>query len=124
MKKFRPSFGDVMSGYYMLRKNPAATQYYHFVLRAGNHETILTSENYATKQGAQNGIASCQTNSPYDSRYERSISVANQPYFVLKASISQIIGTSQMYSTTTARHNGIASCKANGLTTRITDMTA
>ena len=113
-----------MPGYYVLQKNPAATQYYHFVLRADNHETILTSENYATKQGAQNGIASCQSNSPYDSRYERRTSIASQPYFVLKALNSQIIGTSQMYSSTTARDNGIASCKANGPTARIIDMTA
>lgn len=113
-----------MPGYYVLQKNPVATQYYHFVLRADNHETILTSENYAAKQGAQNGIASCQTNSPYDSRYERRISVANQPYFVLKALNGQIIGTSQMYSSSIARDNGIASCKSNGPTTRIIDMTA
>lgn len=113
-----------MPGYYVLQKNPVATQYYHFVLRADNHETILTSENYATKQGAQNGIASCQANSPYDSHYERRISAANQPYFVLKALNSQIIGTSQMYSSATARDNGIASCKSNGPTTRIIDMTA
>jgi uncharacterized protein len=113
-----------MPGYYVLQKNPAAAQYYHFVLRADNHETILTSENYVTKQGAQTGIASCQSNSPYDSRYERRVSIASQPYFVLKALNNQIIGTSQMYSSSTARDNGIASCKANGPTTRIIDMTA
>jgi uncharacterized protein YegP (UPF0339 family) len=112
-----------MPGYYVLQKNPVAIQHYHFVLRADNHETILTSENYATKQGALNGINSCQTNSPYDSRYERRISVASQPYFVLKAVNSQIIGTSQMYSSTTARDGGIASCKANGATTKIIDLT-
>jgi hypothetical protein len=112
-----------MPGYYVLQKNPTAPQYYHFVLRAGNHETILTSENYFEKQGAQNGIASCQTNSPFDSRYERRISTASQPYFVLKASNGQPIGVSEMYSSTTARENGIASCKANGPTTRIIDLT-
>lgn len=113
-----------MPGYYVLQKNPAANQYFHFVLRADNHETVLTSENYVTKQGAQSGIASCQSNSPFDSRYERRISNASQPYFVLKALNSQIIGTSQMYSSNTARDNGIASCKINGSTTRIIDMTA
>jgi len=113
-----------MAGYYVLQKNPVATQYYHFVLRADNHETILTSENYATKQGAQSGITSCQINTPHESRYERRTSVAIQPYFVLKALNSQIIGTSQMYSSTTARDSGIASCKANGSTTRIIDLTA
>lgn len=113
-----------MPGYYVLQKNPTATQHYHFVLRGDNHETILTSENYVTKQGAQGGIASCQSNSPYDSRYVRRTSIASEPYFVLTALNNQTIGTSEMYSSGTAREIGIASCKANGPTTRIVDMTA
>jgi uncharacterized protein YegP (UPF0339 family) len=112
-----------MSGYYVIRKNPAAKQYFHFVLCADNHEIILTSENYATKQGAQTGIASCQVNSPHDSQYEKRTSTAFQPYFVLKAGNYQVIGTSQMYASTTSRDNGIASCKANGPTTKILDLT-
>lgn len=113
-----------MPGYYVLQKNPAATQYYHFVLRSDNHEVILTSENYATKQGAQTGIASCQSNSPYDPRYERRVSIANQPYFVLRALNGQAIGVSEMYSSNSGRDSGIASCKTNGPTTRIIDRTA
>lgn len=112
-----------MPGYYVLQKNPVAAQCYHFVLRADNHETILTSENYATKQGAQTGIASCQTNSPYDSRYERRVSITNQPYFVLRALNSQVIGVSEMYSSNSSRDTGIASCKANGPTTKVIDRT-
>jgi len=34
------------------------------VLKAGNSETILRSEQYETKAAAQNGIVSVQTNSP------------------------------------------------------------
>lgn len=113
-----------MPGYYVLQKNPAATQYFHFVLRSGNHEVILTSESYATKQGAQNGIVACQSNSPYDARYERYVSTANQPYFVLKALNSQAIGVSEMYSSNSGRDNGIASCKVNGPTTTVIDRTA
>lgn len=112
-----------MPGYYLLQKNPVATQYYHFVLRADNRETILTSENYVAKQGALNGIASCQSNSPYDWNYERRTSTASQPYFVLKASNGQVIGTSEMYSSGAGRDNGITSCKTNGPTTTIIDMT-
>lgn len=107
-----------MPGYYHLKKNSSQ---YHFVLKADNHEVILTSENYTTKQNAQNGIASCQANSPYDVRYERLVSRANQPYFVLKASNGQVIGTSQMYASTGGRDNGIESCKTNGPTSRIVD---
>jgi uncharacterized protein len=109
-----------MPGYYVLMKNAGQ---FHFNLKADNHEVILTSETYSTKQGAQTGIASCQANSPYDARYDKRTSVANQPYFVLKASNHEIIGKSQMYLSTAARDNGIASCKTNGPTTKIVDET-
>lgn len=81
---------------------------------ASNNEVILTSENYAAKEGAKNGIESCRINSQVDTRYEKKASVSNQPYFVLKATNGQIIGTSEMYSSTTARDNGIASVKRFG----------
>jgi uncharacterized protein len=109
-----------MPGYYQLKKNGLQ---YHFNLHADNHEVILTSETYVTKQGAQNGIASCQVNSQDMTRYEKRTSVANQPYFVLKAANGEVIGKSQMYSTTAARDNGIASCKTNGATKNIVDTT-
>jgi uncharacterized protein YegP (UPF0339 family) len=110
-----------MPGYYVLTKNVSSQ--YHFVLKADNHETILTSQMYSTKQGANTGIASCQTNSPFDSNYEKRLSGANQPYFVLKAGNYEIIGTSQMYLSTSARDTGIASCKANGPTKVVDDET-
>lgn len=108
-----------MSGYFVLNKSGASQ--FHFVLKADNHETILTSEVYQTKLAAQSGIASVQTNSPIDARYEKKISVKGEPYFVLKAANGQVIGVSQMYSSTTARDSGITSVKANGSTTIIKD---
>lgn len=109
-----------MAGYYHLKKNGPQ---YSFNLHAGNHEVILTSETYNSKQGAQNGISSCQVNSQSDARYEKRTSVANQPYFVLKAANGEVIGKSQMYSSAAARDNGIASCKANGATKGLVDST-
>ncbi|MEO1852718.1 YegP family protein [Chromohalobacter sp.] len=101
-----------MPGYYDLKKN--AQGQYHFTLKAGNHEVILSSETYASKQGAENGIDSCRTNSPHDNRYDRRTAINNSPYFVLKAGNGEVIGTSEMYSSAQARDNGIDSCKANG----------
>lgn len=101
-------------GSYVLSKHTGLSQAFHWVLVASNYEVILTSENYATKDGAKNGIESCKVNSQIDDRFERKTSVSNQPYFVLKAFNGQIIGTSQMYSSTTARDNGIASVKRFG----------
>ena len=107
-----------MPGYYHLKKNAGN---YHFNLKADNHEIILTSESYTTKQAAQNGIASCQRNSPSDDRYVRLTSKADQPYFVLKAGNGEIIGNSQMYASSAGRSNRIAFCKTNGPTSKIVD---
>lgn len=62
-----------------------------------------------------------QTNSPKDERYERRTSNFNQPYFVLKAGNGEVIGRSEMYSSTGARDNGIESVKKSGPTTDIRD---
>ncbi|HAI51402.1 MAG TPA: hypothetical protein DCM53_20105 [Enterobacteriaceae bacterium] len=52
-------------GYYVLYKsNTALNQKYYFVLKASNGEVIVTSEMYASKQGALNGIRSVQDNGP------------------------------------------------------------
>lgn len=109
-----------MPGYYSLHKN--LSNNFHFVLRADNNETILTSQVYSTKQGALTGIASCQANSPLDSQYDKRVSAANQPYFVLKAANHEIIGNSQMYASVSGRDNGIASCKTNGPTSRVVEV--
>ncbi len=108
-----------MPGYYVIKKG--STGMFHFVLKADNHEVILTSETYSSKQGAQVGIASCRLNSPHDSRYDKRVSSANQPYFVLKAGNGEIVGNSQMYASSAGRDAGIASCKVNGTTTRVID---
>lgn len=108
-----------MSGYFVLNKS--GTSQFHFVLKADNHETILSSEVYQTKLAAQGGITSVQTNSQIDSRYEKRSSIKGEPYFVLKAANGQIIGVSQMYSSTSARDSGITSVKANGSTKKIVD---
>jgi hypothetical protein len=107
-------------GWYELKSS--GTQYM-FNLKAGNGETILTSERYVSKQGALNGISSVQTNSPFDFNYEKKTSSAGSPYFVLKAANGQVIGTSEMYSSTSSRDHGIESVKSNGPTTDVRDKT-
>ena len=93
-------------------KSAAAGQF-RFNLKAANGETILSSENYTSKAGAQNGIASVKANAAVDARYERKMSASNQPYFVLKATNGETIGRSEMYSSPAAMEKGIASVKAN-----------
>lgn len=96
---------------------------YQFNLKAGNGQTILSSEGYATKAGCKNGITSVKTNAPIDSCYDKRISSNSQYYFNLKAGNSEIIGTSEMYTTSTARDNGIESVKSNAPDAEIVDET-
>ncbi|KUJ63534.1 hypothetical protein AR687_02270 [Flavobacteriaceae bacterium CRH] len=86
---------------------------FQFNLKAGNGQTILTSEGYSSKAGATNGIESVKTNSQDDSRFDRKESSSGKPFFNLKASNGQIIGASEMYESTAARDNGIESVKTN-----------
>lgn len=110
-----------MAGWYELSKSSDGQ--FRFVLKAGNGETILTSELYTAKKSAENGIASVQTNCTVDERYERKTSSSGKPFFNLKAANSQVIGSSQMYSSEAARDNGIESVKTNGTTTEVKDNT-
>lgn len=106
-----------MAGWYEMKT--ASNGQWMFNLKAGNSQTILTSEMYTTKAACENGIASVQTNSPMDERYDRRTSKSGDPYFVLKAGNHQIIGNSEMYSSTQAMENGIESVKKNGPTTDV-----
>ena len=110
-----------MAGWFELSKS--SNDQVRFVLKAGNGEIILTSETYGTKKSAENGIASVQTNSPAGERYEKRESSNGKFYFNLKAANHQIIGTSQMYTTSQSRDAGIASVQNNGPSKTVKDLT-
>lgn len=101
-----------MSGWYELSKS--TNEQFKFVLKAGNGEVILTSELYVAKSGALNGIESVQKNSADEGNFSKETAKNDKPYFNLKAANHQIIGTSQMYSSISARDNGIRSVMNNG----------
>lgn len=92
---------------------------FRFNLKAGNGQIILTSQGYKTASGRDNGIASVQKNSQVDGRFEDRESSKGEPYFVLKAGNGEVIGNSEMYSSNSAKNNGIASVKKNGSSTDI-----
>lgn len=111
-----------MKGYYELKKTDGGK--YHFTLKAGNHEIILSSQLYAEKVNAEKGIESTRTNGPHDARYERKLSAKGEPYYLLKAPNGQIIGTSEMYGSEASRDNGVQSVIANSPTPTLKDLTA
>ena len=101
-----------MAGQFDLKKSSNGK--FFFTLKAGNGQTILSSEMYETRASASKGIASVQKNAADAARFQRLEGKDGSPYFVLKAANHQIIGTSQMYKTEAGRDNGIASVKTNG----------
>lgn len=94
-----------------------------FRLKASNGQIILASEGYKTKSSAMNGVASVQKNAPNDARYQRKESKSGKPMFNLRAGNNQVIGTSEMYDSTAACENGIASVKKNAPGAKIDDQT-
>jgi uncharacterized protein len=110
-----------MAGKFELKK--ATNGQFHFNLKAGNGEIILSSELYEARAGAENGIESVRKNASLDERYELKTSAKGDPYFVLKAGNGQVIGKSEMYSSESAAKNGIDSVKRNAPDARVEDLT-
>lgn len=86
---------------------------FRFRLKAGNGQKILASEGYSAKAGCMNGIESVRKNSQDDKRYERLKSSNGKHFFNLKASNGQVIGTSEMYESSSGMENGIATVTSN-----------
>ncbi len=86
---------------------------FQFNLKAGNGQVILTSEGYTTLAACKNGIESVKKNAADDARFERKEAKNGAPFFNLKAGNGQVIGKSEMYSSTAACENGIESVKKN-----------
>jgi uncharacterized protein len=100
-----------MSAKFVIKK--AKDGEFYFNLKAGNGETILTSEMYKAKASAKNGIESVKKNAPNDARYERKTDKKGHPRFNLKAANHEVIGSSESYNSESARENGIESVKKN-----------
>lgn len=109
-----------MSGDYILKRSG---EQFMFNLRSGNHQVILTSQRYASKASAQQGIESVRKNAAADGRYNRLTARDGSFYFNLTAVNGEIIGNSEMYTTAAARDKGIDSVKANGPTGVVKDET-
>ncbi|HLP64335.1 YegP family protein [Flavobacterium sp.] len=97
---------------------------YQFNLKAGNGQTILASEGYTTKAACLNGVESVKKNSQDDARFEKKESSNGKYYFSLKATNGQIIGSSEMYESASARDNGIESVKKNAPDAETDDQSA
>jgi hypothetical protein len=93
-----------------------------FNLLASNGQIILTSQRYQARASALAGIESVRKHAADDAYFERKMSAANEPYFVLKAANGKIIGQSEMYSSAAAMEKGIASVKTNAPAAPVVDL--
>ena len=98
-----------MAGKFELRKTEKGE--FRFNLHASNGQVILSSEGYTSKDGALNGISSIRKNAITDDCFERNTAKDGSPYFNLKATNGHVIGTSEMYSSSSSMENGINSVK-------------
>ncbi len=110
-------------GYPKFSIEDSSDEQFYFNLHAVNKEIILTSEMYTTKQNCKNGIDSVVENAPDDENYDRLISKNDMYYFNLKAGNDKVIGTSEMYTTSSARDNGIEAVKRDAPIAEIEDNT-
>ena len=86
---------------------------FQFNLKATNGQVILTSEGYTTKAACLNGIESVRKNGPVEDRFEVKVAKNGKPFFNLKATNGQVIGSSQMYASERTMKAGIASVMRN-----------
>ena len=100
-----------MAGKFECYKDKAGE--FRFRLKAGNGETILSSEGYSSKSGCDNGIASVRNNAPNPDRFEKKETASGKFRFNLKAGNGQVIGTSQNYDSESGCRNGMKSVAAN-----------
>lgn len=93
-----------------------------FNLKAPNGLIIMTSQGYTSKSACQNGIESVKTNCSKKKMFISEIAKDGSHYFNLTAANTMVIGTSQMYTSTQGRDNGIASVRTNAPKAEIVDL--
>ena len=86
---------------------------FQFNLKATNGQVILSSEGYTTKTACLNGVESVRKNAASEDKFEIKVAKNGKPFFNLKASNGQVIGSSQMYASEKSLKNGIASVQKN-----------
>jgi len=96
---------------------------FYFKLHSGAGGTLVRSEGYNAKSSAANGIESIRKNAAEDGRYELKTASDGRPFFNLKASNGQVIGTSPMFADEAARAAAIDQVKSGAANAPVADKT-
>lgn len=110
-----------MAGEFECYKDKAGE--FRFRLKAGNGQTILSSEGYSAKSGCTNGIESVRKNASNPERFAKMTTNSGKYRFNLTAGNRQVIGTSQNYESEAACDNGIKSVAKTAPDAGIDDQT-
>lgn len=110
-----------MAGKFECYKDKAGE--FRFRLKAGNGETILSSEGYSSKSSCTNGIESVRKNASNPDRYETKQTSSGKHRFNLKAGNGQVIGTSQNYASAASCDNGMKSVARSAAGASVDDQT-
>ena len=94
----------------------------YFRLKAGNGETILSSEGYKSKASCDNGIASVRKNCVDENCFEKKETASGNFRFNLKSTNGQVIGSSQNYKSESGRNNGIKSVAKNAPDAKVVEV--
>ena len=97
---------------------------FYFNLKARNGQVVLSSQGYASKASAKNGITSVQKNSKSTKNFERKKAKNGKHHFNLLSGNKQIVGSSQMYASKTGMENGIKSVQRVAKGAKVVDLTA
>lgn len=108
-----------MAGKFEINKSKSGKDY--FVLKAGNGQVILQSEQYESNSACTNGIESVRKNCQHEARFEEKKAKDGRTYFTLKATNGQVIGQSQMYKSPRGMRNGIDSVRRHAPDAKVSD---
>ena len=110
-----------MSGKFKLQLTKGGK--YMWNLHAPNGEVILTSQSYASKHGAKNGIECVKSCAAATTAFEQKAGKSGQDYFVMKGRNGRVIGRSEMYKSNRSLNGGISSVRKNATRAAIEDLT-
>lgn len=83
---------------------------WRFRVVAGNGRTLISSEAYVSKQGAENGIASVLENGVDPAQYQLNQTASGKYNLRLRAGNYEVIGFTQQYATKSSATRAIGSC--------------
>ncbi len=87
---------------------------FRFRLTATNGQNILSSEGYASKAAAMDGIASVGKNANRKGAFSTKGGRNKQYFFTLKSSNGEVIGASQGYADDASCKKGMEAVRRNG----------